>query len=66
MHCKEQKYIVSLKSVPAHVQDCNTDVPDVPRGILRKNTAQQRYARADTVVSAAVSGGESRDVGGDG
>jgi len=65
MHSREHKYIVSLKFIPVHVQVCTTDVTDVPR-YTSKSATQQCYARAETAVSAAVSGGESKDVGGDG
>ena len=51
---------MSLKFIPVHVQVCNTDVP------VLTSATQLCYARAETAVSAAVRGGESKDVGGDG
>jgi len=62
MHSKEHKYIVSLDIHAVHVQVCDRDVSWQTEVYFD----QHRYARAETAVSAAVSGGESKDVGGDG
>lgn len=50
--------------MPVHVQVCNTG--GYPQRYTSTGTTQRCYARAETAVSAAVSGGESKDVGGDG
>jgi hypothetical protein len=40
--------------------------PEVSKGIVSTSTTQKCYERTETAVRAAVRGGESKDVGGDG
>jgi len=65
MHSKVDKYIVSLDVHTVHVQVCNMDIPCQTEGYFDQCETVMLCARRNCVW-AAVSRGESEDVGGDG